>query len=255
MSIKITFFKDLLKSLLVALLGYQNYLYIICRYRIAVFKYCRRGKEFLHFLSLIPPNTVVFDIGANTGYTTYYLANNKNLLVESIEPEQNNIAVLRKIVSRFSNVTVLDVAIGNSNEIAQLITPIIANVKAHPLCYIYRPGDPYPKEFEINYIKINKLDDIPKFNCLEKPLSALRISVQGYEHLVLYGGKNLIIKYRPIISCDIWDVNNKYEIFNWLIKLNYRAFMFYRGNLMPVDILDGFMGNIFFIPQGNSILI
>jgi FkbM family methyltransferase len=249
MSIKITFLKNLLKSLLVALLGYQNYLYLTCCYRIKVFKYSRRGIDFLYFTSIIPPDSVVFDIGANTGYTTYFLALNNNLLVESFEPEPNNLKVLRKIVSKYANVKVHDIAVGNYNEICKLITPVIANFKAHQLPYVYQEGDSYPNNYTVNYIKIKRLDDMPEFEHLARPLSAVRISVQGFEYLVIMGIEKLIIKYRPIIYCDIWEMKNKINIFNFLNKINYGGFVLYRGRLISADIADNNLGNFYFIPK------
>jgi hypothetical protein len=59
----------------------------------------------------------------------------------------------------------------------------------------------------------------------------MKIDVEGFEYFVLLGARNLILKYKPIIFIEIWDVNRE-KIFNlmsneygyqleWIEEQNY----------------------------------
>ena len=76
--------------------------------------------------------------------------------------------------------------------------------------------------------EMKKLDDLNISN-----FDILLADVEGKEYEVLKGGKNKIIKYKPIIIVEIWNNNKRNlesmqttndEIINYVINLGYKLF-------------------------------
>ena len=79
-----------------------------------------------------------------------------------------------------------------------------------------------------NYVPAFPLDDI---SYQFKNIGVMKIDVEGFEYFVLLGARNVILKYKPIIFIEIWDVNRE-KIFNlmsseygyqleWIEEQNY----------------------------------
>src|ERR1017187_4297487 len=105
------------KYILQKLLGFKNYLFVFSLFKIYTLKRDKNEKDFFQFLSLIPENTAILDIGANIGIMTVHLARTiKNSTVYSFEPMPNNIAAFKRIVNYFKlkNIRLFEFALGNT---------------------------------------------------------------------------------------------------------------------------------------------
>src|SRR4051812_11915046 len=108
--------KSSVKYILHKLLGFKNYLFVFSLFKIYTLKRDKNEKDFFTFLSLVPPDTAVLDIGANIGIMTVHLARSiKNVTVYSFEPMPNNISAFKRVVRFFklNNVTLFEIALGN----------------------------------------------------------------------------------------------------------------------------------------------
>lgn len=74
--------------------------------------------------SLVAPPRVIIDAGANIGLATLYFASlYPSARIIAIEPEPSNFALLQANVENYPNITAIQAAIWNKNEVLQLSDP------------------------------------------------------------------------------------------------------------------------------------
>jgi FkbM family methyltransferase len=236
--------KELIQLILQRTFGWSNYLKIFALFNYVKIKFDQKENDFFYFLQLIPPQTNVLDIGANIGVTTAYLS--KKNQVFAFEPIPINIQTLQWLlrILHCKNIHLFNFALGNKNEIKEMIMPTIKGVKKHGLATfkqkIYEKGECYP-------IKVCKLDDMDFANNLK--ISAIKLDVENYEFEVLEGAKNSLKKNKPIIYCELWENDNRINVFNLMEELNYQIL------ILKNKTLTGFNPNIdkkqtfFFLPN------
>jgi FkbM family methyltransferase len=248
--------KGILKYLLISILGFSNFLYVVAIFRIYTIKLNRHERDFLYFISLIPQNSTVLDIGANIGYKTYHFSHIKATEVHAFEPITENADILKKIVSRFNlrNVVIHDYAIGNINSNIKMVMPIIGHARAHAYCYVPQEKMPSYKDSVEYDVPIKKIDDIEYFVHASKPVSAIKIDVENYEYFVLEGGAGTLKKYHPIIYCEVWH-ENKERVFDFIKNLDYKIYKYHDGKLLELTQKNDEVAsvNYFFIHKNNLI--
>ncbi|MEM2561386.1 MAG: FkbM family methyltransferase [Candidatus Bathyarchaeia archaeon] len=171
-------------------------------------------KETFNLLNdLLTEETVFVDIGAHVGKYCVTLSERAHAVI-AIEPDPINYSFLQKNCSTYSNIYLYNVACYNRCGTISFslegpsINRRIIDKELHDM----------PKR----EVRARTLDSIIKE--LEYTLSfsklILKIDVEGAEHLVIFGAKEVIEKYRPIIVCEVWEDNFK-EIVKFLSKYNY----------------------------------
>ncbi len=216
--------KKIIKYILQKVLGYDNYLFLFSLYAIKYLKYNRNEREFVHFLSMIPDNGAVLDIGANIGIMTVPLAKkSSNGKVFSFEPMPDNIRALRRIVKHYKldNVTIFETALGDAKGDLKMLLPVVDKLKMQGLSHVLEEeNESGNREGEIFFVPVQKLDDMEALQALNS-LDVIKIDVENYEYHVLKGAHNLLAKFRPIIFCELWT-NEKRELsFQFIKELGY----------------------------------
>lgn len=241
--------KTLVKFVLQKVLGFKNYLFFFSLYIVATLKNDRKEGDFLHFLSLLPDNSTILDIGANIGVMTVYLARKlPGSHVFSFEPVPDNLNALYRLIRYFklTNVHVFKVALGNFEGTAEVILPEHKHVKFHGLSHIKgikgTEGDAGLKY----KVPMHKLDEMAELKSLSKPLTGIKIDVENYEFEVLTGAVNLLTKYKPIIYAELWENQNRIDCMKLLTGLGYSIFVLYKGELVIFDESTHQTQNFFF---------
>jgi FkbM family methyltransferase len=141
------------------------------------------------FSEIIPKNATVVDIGANIGYYTLIEARVANK-VYAIEPEPNNIKLLKKNVELNSYEDIIEVHQFAVSDVTGKATLTISDIpNQHRL---QTPSDTQSgKSIEVKTIT---LDEFLK----EKDIDVVRIDVEGAEWLVINGMKELLSKEKPM---------------------------------------------------------
>ena len=246
--------KTLVKFVLQKLLGFKNYLFIFSLYINATLKNNRKEGDFLHFLSMLPKNSTILDIGANIGVMTMHIARKlPGSLVYSFEPVPENLYNIRRLLKFFSikNVKVFSIALGNFNGTAEIIMPEHKNVKFHGLSHIAgvegSKGDSGVKYS----VSMHKLDDIAEMKNPGKPVTGIKIDVENYEYNVLEGAKNILTKYKPVIYAELWENQNRTDCMKFLIDIGYTIFVLENGVLVKFESGKHHTQNFFFqiLPQ------
>jgi FkbM family methyltransferase len=158
-------------------------------------------------LSFVKEFNLAIDVGACIGMWTKDLCSKFNRVI-AFEPSKSNVEYLKINTKKFNNLEIHPVALGEKSSFLYLVN-----------------GNPQnPTNFEVfdyapqgEQIEIMRLDD---FNFKEK-INYIKIDVEGYEIFVLKGGKETILRDKPIITIEQKEVKNKdrYEASNYLREL------------------------------------
>ncbi len=142
------------------------------------------------FLNKLQPNDIVWDIGASYGIYSILssLKVNKGNVI-AFEPEKSTYKLLVKNIqlNNLKNVTPLQIALGESEGIAELHTSESANIGTHSLAV----RTDYPVSEKGQKIRLQKGDDLVKNSSILSP-TAIKIDVEGSELNVLRGMETIL---------------------------------------------------------------
>lgn len=247
--------KVFVQHIMISIFGFSRYLYLIAVYRMKTFAINKRQTDFKYFVTLIPDEGHILDIGANIGYTTWYLAKNKpHAVIHAFEPIPYNFEVLKKVVADFklSNAVVYPVGLGEQDATLEMIMPVINGVKKHARCQVLDDNSKYKDGVRFT-IKIEKLDDYSIFYGKENKVTAIKIDVEDYEYFVFKGGLNLIRNHQPIIFCEIWTSSErKFKVVNLFKSLNYKIKIYSNSSLVDFDSSVHLSGNLILLPPDTQ---
>jgi len=239
--------KSKVKLILQNILGFDNYLFIFSIFTIRRLYNNKHEAEFLHFLNLLPTDKVLLDVGANIGIMTIPLAKKAvNGKVYSFEPMPQNIKALKRIIKYYKlrNITLFETALGNAPGELKMVMPIIDNVKMQGLCHVVDVNN--PEEGEHFTLPVKRLDDIPELQNAPS-IGGIKIDVENFEFEVLSGAKELLLKHKPIIYCELWANEKRQRTLNYLKnEIGYNVKVYDGEKLVPFSSQD--VSNFFLVP-------
>ncbi len=245
--------KQRIKFVLQRLFGFENYLFVFSVFTIFTLKFNKREKDFLHFLSLIPNEGTLLDIGANIGVMSYHFSKKRpQTTILCYEPVPVNAKILRKIVSFFklNNIKVFEIALGNYNGSAEVIMPVMNSVKMQGLSYIQQENtEEKTLEGESYHCKIERLDDCISNISLQYDIKAIKIDVENHEWQVLDGARNTLLTYKPKVYVELWENQNRTNCLNLFSELGFEAFVVIKKSLVVFDVEKHKTQNFIFIPK------
>jgi FkbM family methyltransferase len=233
--------KRRIQSLLQRSLGLQAYLFLFGLYTIATWRWAEPA--FFRFLSLIPEEGVLLDIGANLGVTTTLLARRfPKAKIVAFEPVPWNAANIKRMVNlfRLRNVSIEKCAIGNRDDPVNFVIPIVSGARMHALGHLSSTFE----EGEQLRVSCCKLDDLDLSH-----VTAVKLDVENSEHAVLSGGVQMLRRWRPVIYCELWDNENRQKSFELLGSLGYVPYTVYSSRLVPFDHDRGQVQYFIFLPR------
>jgi len=144
-------------------------------------------------LEKISKDDVVLDIGANIGYYTVLMADKVKKVI-AIEPDPINFEILQKNIkeNKLKNVVAVQAAVGSENKKMGII-----NSKENFGDHRMWGKGPTVSVF------CRRLDDLLKELDYQK-IDFIKMDVQGFELLVIEGGKEMIEKNKPTIFFEYW---------------------------------------------------
>ena len=227
--------KTLVIFVLQKALGFKNYLFVFSLYINATLKRNHKEGDFLHFLSMLPEDSTILDIGANIGVMTAHIARtHSGSKVYSFEPVPENLNNIHRLIKFFKikNVKVFEMALGNFNGTVEIIMPEYNHVKFHGLSHV-KGVEGSEGDSGIKYtVPIRKLDDLPEMQVLAKPVSGVKIDVENYEYNVLEGARKLLLRYKPVIYAELWENQNRADCMKLLTDIGYSIFVLENGLLV-----------------------
>lgn len=227
--------KNTIKYILQSLLGYRRYLYWFSVFKIKTLRKDPKEKDFFQFMAQISNQGDILDVGANIGIMTYHLASQfPERRIFSIEPMPDNLAVLKRIISRFhlKNVTVLPNAVGQTEEELEMVLPLNGKVKMQGLAHVVHESIDEWNHGKTIKTKAIKIDN--QFEGIE--ISGIKMDIENFEYFALQGGLNVIKQSRPTIYLELWDNENRTKCFELLEGIGYTAYIVKEANLVKFDI-------------------
>ena len=184
-----------------------------------------------HILKKCKIETLYLDIGANVGTTSLPVAiHNKNIEVHAFEPNPKIFQSLEinKSLNNCDNLILHKVAVGLKKEKLPLF--VTSKEKANFGNSSFQKNTTIidPKTIDVEVIRI---DDF--FNDIKKPVSLIKIDVEGFEWQVIEGAKNIIKNHGPTI---IFEHNDKF--LNDPIKIKSELEQFFLSNGYEVFEID-----------------
>jgi FkbM family methyltransferase len=145
------------------------------------------------------------------------LDRNNDLFCFEMMPQHYKLLLDNIKLNNLSNVYTFNCAIGDTN--GSIILPDVDYMQSDNYGAISLYNS---KKSDISVVKMN-LDYILPF--IIKPLSFIKMDIEGNEILALHGAKNLLAKYKPVILIELWiETYNKFivdDIWTFLQNLGY----------------------------------
>jgi FkbM family methyltransferase len=144
------------------------------------------------FKRFIRPDDVVYDIGANFGWTTA-LAASLASHVYAFEPTSTALRLLRATAAGRPNVTVYPIAMGDSDDQIDCYVSSQGNMST-----VGSPNQFAPTVRSVEKVAIRKLDSLIQSDHLPLP-DFLKCDVEGYELKVFTGARETLRQASPIV--------------------------------------------------------
>lgn len=239
--------KKFVQNILQSVLGFRRYLFVFSLYKIRTLKNDKKEGDFFHFLSLLPVDAKVLDIGANVGIMTALLAKHcKAGEIHAIEPIPENFEALSRICRHFdfTNVRLHQFALGAEEGKLEMVMPKVQNVKMQGLSHVVHDSIPDFNEGERYVVPQYRLDQLTE---VVTGMQAIKMDVENFEYFVLKGGEQALREFKPLIYCELWDNENRAKCFELLRSIGYAVQVLQAGQLVPFDPAQHTNQNFFFV--------
>ncbi|EMN24416.1 methyltransferase FkbM domain protein [Leptospira kirschneri serovar Sokoine str. RM1] len=158
--------------------------------------------ETLEWIDQILKNSVFWDIGANVGLYSIYAAKQKDARVFSFEPSVFNLELLARniFLNRLSNrITIVPLPLSDRLSISKLRMTSMdwGGALSSFGAEFGHDGKPMNQIFEYSLLGLSMEDAVNQFN-LPKP-DYIKMDVDGIEHIILKGGKNVLKNVKEIL--------------------------------------------------------
>lgn len=177
--------------------------------------------EFL--LSILTPDSVVYDVGANVGYHTTAFASRARQVI-SFEPNPQNFALLEQNTADHDRVTRYQAAVSNTAGIGYIddFDPAVLGNFGHMTMST--------SGVEVPCMTLDSVNHAPP--------DLIKIDVEGHEYEVLQGSIHLLESRRPVVYYEAIETPDLDKIYRMLTALDYRLYWVCVRNYNP----DNFLG-------------
>ena len=177
--------------------------------------------EFL--LSILTPDSVVYDVGANVGYHTTAFASCARQVI-SFEPNPQNFALLEQNTADHDRVTRYQAAVSNTAGIGYIddFDPAVLGNFGHMTMST--------SGVEVPCMTLDSVNHAPP--------DLIKIDVEGHEYEVLQGSIHLLESRRPVVYYEAIETPDLDKIYRMLTALDYRLYWVCVRNYNP----DNFLG-------------
>jgi FkbM family methyltransferase len=241
----------LVQSVLQRVLGFDRYLRWFSRVKIRTLRWDRNERDVLHFISQLPPDGVVLDIGANIGIMTVLMARRVSRgRVHAFEPIPDNFRTLQRNVEHFglSNVTLHQLALGEEQGELEMVMPEEQHVRMQGLSHVVGApgsGDPDGRRYRVPQVRLDDLDVLA-----DTPIAGIKIDVENFEQYVLRGGRQLLERWHPPIYAELGPNENRTRCLELVGSLGYTPGVLEGGRVVTYEPERHGQHNFFLCPPG-----
>lgn len=223
--------KKIIQSILQRVLGFERYLVLFAKFKIATFKSDKNEGDFFKFVDMMSAGANVLDIGSNIGITTVHLAQ-KVKKVYSYEPVPPNFKTLENVVKSYKlkNVALFQIALGDENTMVEMVMPEVENVQMQGLSHVIHEDLTEFNEGKRFKAPLKRLDDLDTFKDVK--IDGIKLDVENFEYFALKGGEQLILRDKPVIYTELWENENRYKCFDLIKSWGYETKVLENGQLV-----------------------
>jgi FkbM family methyltransferase len=205
---------------------------------------------------LVPPASVVFDVGAHSGQYTKLLASAAaGGRVYAVEPGSYARSILRSVVwlHGLANVVVLPMALGAGSGLGTLTLPVKGRGSlGFGLAHLGAPGNRWETVAQ-ELVPLTTLDAMVAALELDR-VDFVKADIEGWELRLLHGGRETLRRFRPRLMLELAEEHlaragdRLDDAFGFLKERGYAAFeLALGGELVPVTTRHD--GDFWFIPR------
>lgn len=212
-------------------------------------------------LQLLPATKHFVDVGSNIGvYSVLARKLNPSISVYAFEPVPEIFA--KNVEFHRANAcdasAVRQIALGREVGSATIVLPLRDGSSEEETTATLRPDSWQAKSTRklMIRVQVTTLDAFLSAHSVQAPL-LIKIDVEDFEAAVLWGARETIAKYKPVIICEILSrEHGNQETLGLLKEIGYRAFAMTRDGYFRVEARDfvdrrNFM-NFILVPEGAS---
>lgn len=215
--------KNKTKYILQRILGFDRYLRVFSRFKIATLKNDKKERDFFVFMDLLENPIHILDLGANIGVMSVHLAERfPNATIHAVEPLKPNMDVLKYTIekSKVHNVLTYQTALGEQECNLEMVLPQDGETRLHGLSHVLHDSIEAWNEGERYSVPCTTVDLL--FSTLT--IQGIKIDVENFEFFVLKGAKETLQRCKPIVYAELWDNDNRKKCFQLLCDLGYEIF-------------------------------
>lgn len=220
-----------IRQFLASALGTEKYLQLISTTYIRMVNagmYRKKYPELFYLDTIIQPDFVCIDLGANVGYYSTRMARLTKGKIYAVEPVALFRNILEKNLSTFNcpNVEILPFALGSEEKKIKMGTPVVEGVFRHGLTKVIDGNDSsIAHTYEVDMKVPDQL-----FSNLQR-LDYVKCDVEGYEIYIFPHFLKTLERFKPLIQIEISSAENRQLIYNSLKTLGYKAYGLNEGKL------------------------
>jgi len=238
--------KNKTKYILQRILGFNNYLKIFSRFKIATLKSDKKERDFFAFMDLLDTPKNILDLGANIGVMTVHLAERfPNAQIHAVEPLPTNMDVLKFTVQKrkLTNVTAYQTALGNEIKYVEMVLPKDGDTKLHGLSHVVHESIEAWNDGEKFQVPCTTVDHLfANFD-----VQGIKIDVENFEYFVLSGAAELLNRCKPIVYAELWDNENRQKCFDLMKNLGYEILVIHDEKIVSFENYSNQTQNFIFI--------
>jgi FkbM family methyltransferase len=230
--------KNLVKTFLQAVLGYRRYLRWFAWYKVKNLNSDSREDDFRFFLSLLPEDGLVLDIGANLGFLSIWMARQvKRGQVIAFEPMPDNLDALNYVIEKSgqTNIRVEACALGDHDGTAEMVLPVLGKAKQQGLSHVVHDSILEHNEGIKFSVPLRMLDSCLYLFEPNKKVSGIKMDVENFEQFVLLGAKRLLHEQHPLIYIELWENDNRKKCFELVREAGYEVMVHEGGKLVAFE--------------------
>ncbi len=198
-------------------------------------------------LALLRRGDVVWDIGANIGYTALVFAHavGENGHVLAVEPSRRSFDYLQRTVARWPQIRTLNAAVSDRDGWVSF-----EDRKMLDLSLV--TGETGPAGYQVSAVT---LDSLLELACA--PPAFVKIDTEGHEHQVISGGRQLISRHTPLVQFEALNTPTLRGTMAQLSEFSAGGYEFFRatqaGRLLPIDAdpTTDATNNFYAVPAGG----
>jgi len=192
------------------------------------------------FTRLIKPQTIIFDVGANTGiYSIICSTVSSDSVIHSFEPNPTNLERLKKNLSlnHLKNVKIVPKAVGEINKETDFYIPQNNAISDSSSVVADFSKATYGGEiaWKKTFVQQTSLDNYCQENSIKK-VDLIKIDVENYEIEVLKGAIETIKQHAPIILLETFIYGDKRLFLENLIEENnYFTYLIFKQGIVKTS--------------------